>query len=233
MPSYFRKILVLIILIGLFVGCEKTKEEEIVHIPDSAFQNALIANDVDRDSDGLISYPEAEATETLLIPPSGIKDLTGLEAFVNLDSLTITLNPLSGIDLSGNSVLRYLKCIYCELTSVDISNNLLLEELILSRNLLSEIDISHNQSLTRLSIKNNLLTSLDLSANSGLTTMISCGNQLRRLDISMHPSLTLIGVDNMPMLNEVCVWTLPFPPEGIIVLQAYSPYIQYTTNCSR
>jgi len=219
-------------VIGLFAGCDNTPEEEIVQIPDSAFLYALIANGVDIDGDGQISYPEAEATEVLLIPPSGIIDLTGLEAFTNLDSLTITMNPLSDIDLSGNSALRYLKCSYCELTSLDIYNNRLLEELIVSRNLLPEIDISLNQSLVKLFCKNNLLTSLDLSANTGLSSMVSCGNQLTRLDISWHSSLTLIGVDNMPMLTEVCVWTLPFPPEGVTVLQGFSPNINYITTCN-
>ena len=121
----------------------------------------------------------------------GGSDLTGLEAFINLDSLTITLNPLSGIDLSGNSALRYLKCTYCELISLDLSNNLQLEEVVCSRNLLPEIDISE------------------------------------------HTSLTLIGIDNMPMLTEVCVWTLPFPPEGVTTLQGFSPNIIFTTTCSR
>jgi hypothetical protein len=233
MQSYFRKIPVLIILIGLFAGCDNSAEEEIVLIPDSAFLNGLVADGVDKNGDDQISYPEAEATETLLLPPSGIIDLTGLEAFINLDSLTITLNPLSGIDLSGNSALRYLKCTYCELTSLDLSNNLQLEEVICSRNLLPEIDISLNRSLVKLFCKNNLLTKLDLSANTGLTKMVSCGNQLTRLDISEHTALKLIGVDNMPMLTEVCVWTLPFPPEGVTTLQGFSPNIIFTTTCSR
>lgn len=232
MQSVFRKISVLLIAIGLFAGCDNSAQEEIVQIPDSAFLYVLIAEGVDKNGDGQIGYPEAEATEVLLIPPSGITDLTGLEAFIQLDSLTITLNPLSGIDLSGNSALRYLKCVSCELTSLDLSNNLLLEEVICSKNLLPEIDISLNQSLVTLFCKNNLLTSLDLSANTGLTLMVSCGNQLTRLDISKHTSLTLIGVDNMPLLTEVCVWTLPFPPEGITVLQGFSPNINYITTCN-
>jgi hypothetical protein len=232
MQSLFRKISVLIMTIGLFAGCDESIQEEIIDIPNSAFLYDLIANGVDKNGDGQISFPEAEATETLLIPPSGIIDLTGLKAFINLDSLTITLNPLSGIDLSGNSALRYLKCISCELTSLDLSNNLLLEEVICSRNLLTELDISLNKSLVKLFCKNNLLTSLDLSANTGLTTMVSCGNQLTRLDISKHTALTLIGVDNMPMLTEVCVWTLPFPPEGVTVLQGFSPNINYITTCN-
>jgi len=232
MQSSFRLFAKWIIVICLFTGCDHIPQEETVHIPDNAFLKALIANGVDQDGDGLISNMEAEATKALLIPPSAIVDLTGLESFIQLDSLTITMNPLSGIDLSGNSVLRYLNCTYCELTLLDLSNNLLLEEINCSRNLLPEIDISHNQSLVKLTCKNNLLTSLDLSANRGLTKMVSCGNQLTQLDISMHPSLTLIGVDNMPMLTEVCVWTLPFPPEGVTVIKGFSPNINYITTCN-
>ncbi len=232
MQSVFRKISVLLIAIGLFAGCDKSTQEEIVQIPDKAFLDGLIANGVDKNDDGQISNMEAEATMALLLPPSGITDLTGLEAFINLDSLSINLNPLSGIDLSGNSALRYLKCTYCELTSLDLSNNLQLVEVIISRNLLTELDVSLNQSLVKLFCKNNLLTSLDLSANTGLTLMVSCGNQLTRLDISKHTALTLIGVDNMPMLTEVCVWTLPFPPEGVTTLQGFSPNINYITSCN-
>jgi len=233
MQVSFRKISVVILAFSLFSGCENSTPEAKVHIPDMAFLGALSASGVDTNGDGQISYQEAEATEVLLIPPSGITDLTGLEAFINIDSLTITLNPLSGIDLSANNALRYLECTSCELAALDVSNNLLLEELICGRNLLSELDISNNQALVKLVCNNNLLTSLDLSAIRGLTKMISCGNQLSRLDISMHSSLLLIGVDNMPMLTEVCVWILPFPPEGIIVLQGFSPNINFISTCSR
>lgn len=233
MRSCFRNIQIVIVLICLFAGCEKSNEEDMVHVADSAFLQALIAGGVDRDGDGQISAKEAKDTESLLIPPSGIRDMTGLEAFINLDSLTITLNPLSGIDLSGNKALRYLVCTSCELSSLDLSGNLHLEELNCSRNRLSELEISFNQSLKKLSCKNNLLTSLDLSANSGLGSMVSCGNQLTSLDISMHPTLSLIGVDNMPMLIEVCVWVLPFPPEDVKVIRGFSPNIIFTSSCGR
>lgn len=233
MHQAFRIIFYAIIFSGLLTGCEEAPPENPVEIPDEAFLQVLIDLGIDTNDDGQISKEEAEAVHTIIVPPSGIRDLTGLEAFINLDSFSITLNPLTGIDLSGNPALQYLECTSCELSSLDVSNNLLLEELICGRNNLSELDLSQNQELTRLILNNNLFTSLDLSSNTGLTTMISCGNQLMRLDISQHSLLTKIGVDNMPMLTEVCVWTLPFPPGGIIVLQEFSPNIVFTTTCSR
>ena len=223
----------MILVLSLFAGCENSTQVAFVHIPDEAFLNVLIASEVDQNGDDLISYPEAEDTEAVRLPPSGISDLTGLEAFINLDSLTITLNPLAGIDLSSNTALRYLEITSSELTSLDLTDNHLLEVLICGRNSLSEIDLSNNQVLHTMVCNNNLLTSLDLSPIRSLSKMISCGNRLTRLDISMHSALRLIGVDNMPMLTEVCVWTLPFPPEGVTVLQGFSPNITYTSTCSK
>lgn len=208
-------------------------QEVIVDIPDETFLNTLISMGVDSNGDGMISRSEALSVHALLIPPSGITDLTGLEAFIHLDSLTITLNPLASMDLSFNTELRYLSVSYCNISELDISENPLLETLICGRNNIGEIDLSSNPSLSKLVVNNNELSHLDLSPIASLSTMISCGNHLSYLDISMHPDLTRIGVDNMPMLTEVCVWTLPFPPEDIVILQDYSPNIEYTTGCSR
>jgi Leucine-rich repeat (LRR) protein len=232
MQVFLRICCILLLACSLIIQCENFAHPEIAHIPDTGFLDALISSGVDTDKDGRISYEEAESTEALTIPPSGISDLTGLEAFINLDSFSITLNPLAGINLSANTSLRYLECTSCELNSLDLSRNLLLEELICGRNSLTELDVSQNQALVKLVLNNNLITRLDLSANLGLKKMISCGNKLTRLDISRHTGLELIGVDNMPMLTQVCVWTLPFPPDGIVVLQGFSPNIVYTDQCA-
>ena len=65
-----------------------------------------------------------------------------------------------------------------------------------------------------------------------LSTMICCGNRLTSLDISKHTALRMIGYDNMPLLTEVCVWTLSFPPPGVSVLREFSPNLVYTVICS-
>jgi hypothetical protein len=230
--QFYRKVFFTFLFTALLISCEETPQETPVEIPDKAFLQVLIDLGTDTNKDGQISQEEAEVVSTLTVPPSGITDLTGLEAFTRLDSLTITLNPLEGIDLSGNGALRYLECTYCELSTLDLSNNLELEELICNRNQLRELAISLNRSLVKLTCKNNLLSSLDLSANVGLTKMVSCGNMLNRLDISMLPNLTILGVDNMPMLTEVCVRALPFPPEGVTVIMGFSPNINFITTCN-
>ena len=228
---FFRLIPWVILTTGCLFQCDTSMEIVLVNIPDDSFLSGLVAAGVDSDGDGQISRHEARVTRSLLLPPSGISDLTGLEAFIHLDSLYITLNPLKRIDLSANASLRYLSCTSCELTTLDVSENLLLEELDCGRNLLEELDVSRNLSLVKLVCNNNLLTDLDISVNTALVKMISCGNQLTTLDISNNTALLLVGFDNMPMLTEVCVWTLPFPPPGVTTLQEFSPHVVFTDRC--
>jgi hypothetical protein len=222
---------ILVMITTLFCQCDTAEPDILVDIPDRGFLSGLIAAGVDTDGDGQISYPEAGAARSVNLPPAGIKDLTGLEAFVNLDSLSITLNPLTTVDLSGNTMLSFLSCTSCELTGLDVSGNLELEHLDCGRNLIRELDVSRNPALVTLVCNNNLLTSLNLSNNEVLIKMICCGNRLTTLDVSNNRVLQLVGFDNMPMLTEVCVWTLPFPPPGVTTLQQFSPNVIFTDQC--
>jgi len=130
------QLLVLLVVISLvFTQCTKVSPEEIVHIPDQNFRTALIEQGVDKNKDGIITFEEAEAILTVDLWGIGVSDLTGIEAYINLD-------------------------------------------------------------------------------------------------ISSNTNLSLAGFDNMPMLTEVCVWTLPFPPSGVSLLMGFSPNVVFTTGCS-
>lgn len=277
----FFKISFLFLVMTLSISqCNKTTPESFIDIPDTAFLNALFEAGVDENGDGQISIGEAEATSFITIWPSNVTDLTGIEAFINLDSLRIYMNPVTTIDISNNTALRFLECTGCQLstldisknielrhldcsggatmsnalTSLDVSGNRALESLICSenqltaldisnnsalislfcgRNQLSDLDVSNNTALTKLACNNNRLTALDISNNTALTDMISCGNQLISLDISNNTGLVKIGIDNMPTLHEVCVWTTPFPPSGVVILSDYSPNVYFTTACKK
>ena len=100
---------------------------QTVSIPDTAFLNALIELGVDTDSDGLISYTEAGETTSLWISEREISDLTGIEAFLNLDTLDCERNQLTTVDLSNNTSLVFLNLFLNQLNTVDISMNILLE----------------------------------------------------------------------------------------------------------
>ena len=259
--------------------CDKSDTGDIVSIPDANFLNEIIHNGVDTNGDGRVSYEEAEACDALFLGPSNIKELSGIEAFIKLDTLVVEVNPISPPDFSANTALRYLTLAGCGLTELDISkngmlkhlectgdeglgsfletldlsgnpeletlicggnelsrldlsNNPLLLKVSVSRNRIPELDLSANLLLSELKCTNNLLKKLNLRVNTTLVTMVSCGNQLSTLDLSQNTKLRLIGFDNMPSMGEVCVWALPFPPEGVKVLMEFSPNAFFTTTCS-
>jgi hypothetical protein len=190
-----------VLLLLVLVQCSQTSQEEIVSIPDSAFLQALLELGIDTNGDGLISYPEAEASISINLSPSNISDLSGLEAFVNLDSLRIHMNPLAELDLSQNTSLKYLSCTGCQLGQLDLSHNPNLIYLDCSggasmSNHLSQLDLTLNLDLEILDCSENRLVSLDLSNNQNLIEL-SCGrNQIEKLDVSINRTLTKLLVNN-------------------------------------
>ena len=73
--------------------------------------------------------------------------------------------------------------------------------------------------------------SLDVSDCSSLEYLACGDNHLTRLDISGCTSLTNLDLSGLPLLNEVCVWTTPFPPAGLYVSTGYSPGVCFETDC--
>jgi hypothetical protein len=166
-----------------------------VDIPDVEFLKTLLDEGIDTSGDGLVSYAEAESVKYLDLDrfsePGKISDLTGIESFVNLESLILSGNNLISLDLSENSKLVHL----------DVSANYHLQTLNLTKNRdLIYLNNYYNYSMI----------SLDLSGNSRLDTLILAENT---------------------GLKKVCVWTLPFPPEGLVVALDEDHHIDFTTDC--
>src|SRR5690554_311376 len=135
-------------------------------IPDPFFEQALIDLGIDSDGEinGQILTTDAEQVTNLYIttpddgsvsyPDDFIQDLTGLEAFVNVDTLRIHWTVLEELNISTLTKLRYLEVMDNELTTLDVSNNTLLEHLIMPSggdvyplNIFTEIDLSNNPNI--------------------------------------------------------------------------------------
>ena len=203
-----------------------------VNIPDTAFLYALIDEGVDTNGDRLISYPEAEATIYLHVNEKSISSLTGIEAFINLKTLECTDNQLTSLDVSNNTALVLFACMRNQLTSLDVSTCSALFHLHCDFNQLTSLDISGCTALKALECDFNQLASLDVSGCTALEHLSCQGNLLTSLDISNNTALTYIELSDIPTLNEVCVWTLPFPPDKVVVSKHYSPNVCFETDCS-
>jgi hypothetical protein len=187
-----------------------TKSDPKVDIPDKNFLRALIERGVDMNQDGFISKSEAERKIALYINDESIADLTGIEAFRNLITLKCDRNPLMFLSVYQNSGLVNLSCEGIKLDHLYLDKNIQLKFLQCDGCELHELWVSTNIKLEKLSCSNNKLTFLDFSNNK---------------------KLEYVALKDMPSLSKVCVWELPFPPEGIDIDTTHSPNIYFTTSC--
>ena len=184
-----------------------------------ALYSALGSSKSYKDSDGnlLVPYSTIESTTYLNLSNKSLTSLSGLEHFVNLESLYIYKNNLVSIDLSSFPKLTFLSCYSNYLTSLDISNNPLLATLYCYYNdNLTNLDISNHTALTTLECYYcDGLISLDVSGCTSLTTLDSyyCESlesldatncsALSELDCKYCSSLTSLVADNCTALTTL------------------------------
>lgn len=211
-------------------------EAQIVNIPDANLKAALVTASmdtqnllaynasgvmvpVDANSDGEIQYSEAALIVGLQL--GGLEmlglafsDCTGLEAFVNLNVIDISNNPIGSIDTSiFPSALVALNCFNCGLTELDISALPNLVALGCSENALTSIDVSNRPTLSNFICDKNALTSLDLSGCPALEYVSCSNNLLPTVNLPDSPNLryfycmsnlfTTIDISGFPVLEEL------------------------------
>lgn len=206
------KILILPLVFVMLNQCTSGEETgtDPIKIPDNNFRSVLVEGGFDINGDGFINPDEAASVLSLDVSHNNIEDMTGIEAFVNLDTLNCAGNHLTSLDVSKSVALKWLLCQENVLTSLDLSQNHALELLNCSDNHLDSLVVTNYPTLRWLYCNNNQLTSLVLTHSSAL--------------IGLY-------LNNMPSLHKVCVWTEPFPPAGVQVDTSNSPNLYFTIYC--
>lgn len=145
-------------------------------IPDAAFEDKLIALQIDKDGkNGKVVTASIASVTTLDVSSSSIKDLTGIQDFASL---------------------KVLNCSTNQLTSLTPANNLTLTELNVSYNALTTLDVSKNKALTALNVSNNNLNSLNVK--NGFNTNMDWFS----VNFTKNPSLSCIQVDDAKYSND-------------------------------
>jgi len=244
-----KKLYFLILIIVSF-----TVKAQIVNIPDANFKakllSAAVSNSqvassstpvfvnsnwavpdyckIDINNDGEIQVSEALNIKWLKIQTVfDVADLTGLEAFTNLEYFLCTDNSIlntinvsqninlkvlkignnnfSTLDVSNNINLLDLACNNSNLTNLNITNNPLLKRLLCYNNNISVLDFSNNPNLEYLQCGNNSLTTIDASICPLLTTLTCHGNNLININIKNNNNTWLtMHFDYMPNLQYIC-----------------------------
>ena len=151
------------------------------NFPDANFRAALLKENIQTKED-------VESITSLDLRFNKIRDLTGIEYFTNLESLKVSFNELSSLDVSKNLKLTYL----------DAGNNQLMTEITLPNSLkyldcfdngIKSIDLLGLSNLWYLNMTANSLSTIDLSGNPELTHLFLEDNNLTKLDLSHQINL--------------------------------------------
>ena len=193
-------------------------------IPDENFEHYLelhgMGNGVQNDH--LVLTSNISSVISLDVSNKNIADLTGIEDFTSLSSLSCQQNKLVALDLhnntqlinldcSGNynyslhsglnslilpSSLYILKCNQNSLTSIDVSQCSSLYLFYCDRNNLTSLDVSNNTQLKDFRCSENNLTSLDISSNTLLETVVCSENNLTNINLLYNTALKFLTIDD-------------------------------------
>ncbi|EGV42189.1 T9SS type A sorting domain-containing protein [Bizionia argentinensis JUB59] len=185
-----------------FAQCPGTPDPGYTCVPDVAFEQALITYNYDSLGvlDGQILTADAIAvTGTFGFSNKGIADLTGLEAFVNLEELNLSYNTgITTLDLSANVNLVELNLEGCSgLSSLNVTGLTFLEEINVYDTALTTVDLLTNTGLLTFNARNASLQSIDFSGNTLLSNVNVRNNALLFIDMrNGNNANTVFRADN-------------------------------------
>lgn len=162
--------------------------QQVTMIPDSSFERALIDKGIDSDGtvNGQLMTADAEAVTTLVIDGCeggyrniDIENLTGLEAFVNIDTLKINCTKVHHLPLNALSQLTYLSIGYNYIEDLDLSDNPVLEYLYivgfsdyLPNNSIESVDLSQNPNINDIHILGYYKKEINLANGNNNSDMV-------------------------------------------------------------
>lgn len=216
------------------------------NFPDSIFR-AYVLSGIDTDGDKVLTEAECKKVTQINVRARDISNLKGIEYFTELQTLNVSSNKLSKLDVSSNTKLTYINasnnditeaviakavslrtflCSGNNLNEIDVKDNKFLDTLDLSGNKLQDIDVSANTRLTSLDISDNALVNLNISANTALDSLDAGSNQLTSLDLSKNTELSELNVRD----NRITVIDLSANTSLKTVDCSYNNLISFVTG---
>lgn len=170
----------------------------------------VLVNDLNINTNGDSEIQKSEAmsyTGGLNLDNIGLYNLSGVEYFLNVSSISAKDNQLTFVNLSNNKSLKKLDLRNNKLSEIDLTELTELVYLDLSNNYISNLDLQANNSLEVLKCSNNLLTSLELFDNLYIITLDCNYNQIEELDLSHNENLEVLycvgnGMSSLDLSNN-------------------------------
>jgi Secretion system C-terminal sorting domain len=200
-----------LLLILLLLLAKSKSVAQVTIIPDNRFEQALIDLGIDSDLtiNGQILTSDALLVTQLELSPNSltnypysatdfydglIHDLSGLEAFVNIERLEIHVTMVEDLNINSLINLKYLDCVDNMLTAVHVSNNPLLEY----------INVTNGGDV----LPFNNIVEIDLSNNPNIKTIFASGVKMINLNNNNNNPNTVI--------NVYCSFCFDLPENSIV-----------------
>jgi len=191
---------------------------QYTQIPDAIFENALSAYD-DIPSDGQVPTANISTITGFHCNYLGIIDLTGIEDFTALYSLTCHNNNLTSLDVSANTALTNLDCGFNSLTSLDVSSNIALTYFSCRDNSLTSLDVRNgfNQNIIGfMAINNPNLTCIYVDDNNA-SYFSGWGKDATSFYVNDEAECSALAINEISTYNSIKVY--PTPAKGNFNIQ--------------
>ena len=172
---------------------------QIVTIPDANFKLRLILNGYDTNGDNEIQVSEAQAvTGVVNFNQSSFADMTGIEAFTNIEYLYCEQN--SNITSVSLANMPNLKAVHLgetlNLQTLTLTNMTGLDTLKCNNSKLTgTLDLTGAPSLKSVNASYNFLTSLNVSASNGLKQLLYANNSIPYANLQLPVTNVIEEVD--------------------------------------
>lgn len=166
------------------------------NFPDANFRKAIKQSFPEYTKDNFLTTEEISNIYSLDVSTEGIKSLKGIEYFINLKYLNISVNNIEELDLSKNENLK----------SLEASNNQLLKKLILPKDIenvyinfnskLQNFDISNYEKLKIFYAADVNLGSVELISLKDLVALDLSNTNLKEIDVSQNLKLEYLNISD-------------------------------------
>ncbi len=164
------------------------------------FRNYVL-NNIDTDSDGILSQEEINAVKELDLRQYIIWDLQGIEYFTELEKLNISGCIIGKLDLGANTKLLELDCSWNRLGDLNISGCTNLTKLITTGNSLHILALTNFPNLQYLNCSYSGLYALDVSGCPALETLDCSMNNIPALDVGYNSLLKVLNCSSNPLAS--------------------------------
>lgn len=148
-------------------------------------------------------WDSASAVDKIVCHNEGIKNLDGIEQFVNVEKLSFHKNDISEVRLSGLSKLKELNLARNKLQKLELANLPSLKNLYFFGNRLPQVTLADLPSLTQIKANSSEIVEFSYKNLPSLEKIYMFDNQMETIDIHNLPAMKYMDVRQNPMPDEL------------------------------